>query len=112
MYESDLPSSFYLQIPLEVIHALCLKPRKYLLYLGWCVLGIEGVLAVEHNGNPIMTEGDLDNQGVYYFVTLEDASAFSTLQAIAVIFNSLALATHGMDLPIKICPRLLTLRLL
>jgi hypothetical protein len=76
IHEGDLASSFYLQIPLEVIHALCFRPRKYLLYLGWCILGIEGVLSVEPNGNPIMTEGDLDNQGVYYFVTPEDASAF------------------------------------
>jgi hypothetical protein len=109
VYESDLPSSFYLQIPLEVINALCLRPRKYLLYLGWCVLGIEGVLAVEPNGNEIVNEGGLDNQGVYYFVTPDDASArFLFTSHFAVIFN--LLATHGMYLPINICPGLLTLR--
>ncbi|KAF8801171.1 hypothetical protein BYT27DRAFT_7235831 [Phlegmacium glaucopus] len=60
-------SSFYLQIPLDIIHSLCLKPRKYLLFLGWCILGVEGVLALEHNSNGININGDLDDQ-VYYYV--------------------------------------------
>jgi hypothetical protein len=32
---------FYLDIPLDDINPLCLRPRKYLLYLGWCILGLD-----------------------------------------------------------------------
>lgn len=43
-------SVFYLEVPLAVINNLCLKPRKYLIYLGWCILGAKGVLALEPGG--------------------------------------------------------------
>jgi hypothetical protein len=46
LYEEE-ESPFYLQIPLDIIASLCLKPRKYLRFLGWCILGIKGDLAVE-----------------------------------------------------------------
>ena len=59
--------SFYLQIPLEIINSLCLKPRKYLLFLGWCILGTEGVLARTYGGDEIDTDGILHNQGTYYY---------------------------------------------
>jgi hypothetical protein len=59
---------FYLQIPLDVIHNLCLKPRKYLLFLGWCIFGVEGVLALQPDGNEIDTDGDLDDQRIYHYV--------------------------------------------
>jgi hypothetical protein len=35
-------SVFYLEIPCDIIDELCLKPLKYLLYLGLCILGAEG----------------------------------------------------------------------
>jgi hypothetical protein len=34
-------SPFYLQIPLAHINSLCLKPLKYLLFLGWCILRVD-----------------------------------------------------------------------
>ncbi|KAI0247736.1 hypothetical protein BJV78DRAFT_1157000 [Lactifluus subvellereus] len=61
-------STFYLQVPLDIIGSLCLKPLKYLLFLGWCILGIEGILALEPGGGGIDTDGDLDDQGIYYYV--------------------------------------------
>jgi len=61
-------SSFYLQIPLNIIDSLCLKPRKYLLFLGWCILGVEGVLARKRHGNEIPLNGNLINQGIYHYV--------------------------------------------
>ncbi|KAH9953599.1 hypothetical protein BC827DRAFT_1159154 [Russula dissimulans] len=63
---SDSRGNFYLDIPMYVIEPLCLRPRKYLRYLGWCVLGIEGrvILGTEDIGD----EGDLVNQGVYRYV--------------------------------------------
>jgi hypothetical protein len=66
-----LRSSFYLEIPSDIIGSLCLKPLKYLLFLGWCILSVEGVLALEPNGEEIDTDEDLDKQGMYYFVAAE-----------------------------------------
>jgi len=46
-------STFYLEIPLNIINGLCLRPRKYLRFLGWCILGVEGVLALQAAGDGI-----------------------------------------------------------
>jgi hypothetical protein len=72
----DENSSFHLDIPLEIIESLCLKPLKYLLFLGWCILGVEGVLAYEPNGDEIDTDGNLAEHEIYYFVAPDDAGAF------------------------------------
>jgi hypothetical protein len=72
LHEPEEVSSFYLQIPLAAIGSLCLKPRKFLLFLGWCILGVEGVLALENDGVGIGTDGNLDDQGVYYYVVAAD----------------------------------------
>jgi hypothetical protein len=61
-------SSFYLQIPLDIIGSLCSKPRKYLIFLGWCILGVEGQLAREPGGDAITRTGSLKDQGTYYYV--------------------------------------------
>jgi hypothetical protein len=61
-------SPFYLEIPITVINPLFLKPRKYLVFLGWCILGFDGVLAVDEGGDEIDTDGDLDAGGTYYYV--------------------------------------------
>jgi hypothetical protein len=61
-------SPFYLEIPITVTNPLFLKPRKYLVFLGWCILGIDGVLAVDEGGDEIDTDGDLDAGGTYYYV--------------------------------------------
>jgi len=70
-------STFYLQIPLDIIGSLCLKPRKYLLFLGWCILGVEGVLALKHDGDGIDTDGNLDDRGIYYYITAAGLGTFS-----------------------------------
>src|SRR5882762_2154793 len=61
-------SSFHLQIPLDIIGSLCLKPRKYLVFLGWCILGVQGRLARTDGGRGITTNGSLEDQGIYYYV--------------------------------------------
>jgi hypothetical protein len=71
----DRNSVFYLEIPLDIIDNLCLKPLKYLLYLGWCILGAEGVLALEPDGDEIDTGGDLD-EDVYHYVTYDELGMF------------------------------------
>jgi hypothetical protein len=69
IHENHLP--FYLQIPLDIITSLCVKPRKYLIFLGWCILGVEGGLALNPAGEGIETDGDLEDEGIYYFVSPE-----------------------------------------
>jgi hypothetical protein len=64
-------SSLYLEIPLDTINGLCLRPRKYLRFLGWCILGVEGVLALQAGGNGIDDNGGLTNRGIYHYVPAE-----------------------------------------
>ena len=78
-------SSFYLQIPLDIIGSLCLKPCKYLLFLGWCILGVEGVLALEHDGDGIDTDGNLDDQEIYHYVVAAGLGMFFFHDAVAVM---------------------------
>jgi hypothetical protein len=67
----------YLDIPLNTITSLCLKPRKYLLFLGWCILGVEGELQGETVGLPLERDGELDNHGIYHYVIPGDTGGFS-----------------------------------
>ena len=67
----DGNSSFHLNMLLDIIESLCLKPLKYLLFLGWCILGVEGVLAYEHDGVGICTDGNLGERDIYYYIRPE-----------------------------------------
>ena len=58
---------FYLEIPTAIVATVCLSPRKYLRYLGWCVLGVVGVL-IDEQGNEIALNGELLDQGVYHYI--------------------------------------------
>lgn len=58
---------FYLEIPIAIVATVCLSPRKYLRYLGWCVLGVVGVLTDEQE-NEIVLDGELLDQGVYRYL--------------------------------------------
>ena len=63
---------FYLDIPLDTIDNLCLTPRKYLLYLGWCILGLEaeykslalGLADEDGEFLEIDNDGDLEGGGI------------------------------------------------
>jgi len=66
-------SSFYLSIPTDIITTLCLKPSKYLHYLGWCILGSLGVLQ-DDKGNIVDLEGPLTEKGVYHYILPEPSS--------------------------------------
>ncbi|KIJ27646.1 hypothetical protein M422DRAFT_238976 [Sphaerobolus stellatus SS14] len=55
-------TQFYLEIPVSLITANCLKPLKYLKYLGWCILAIEGVLRLERNNHAAEEVQDLNGQ--------------------------------------------------
>ena len=60
------PASFYLEIPLRVIRDVCRRPPKYLRYLGWCVLGVEG-LVQDERGHQVDPNANLVEKGVYYY---------------------------------------------
>ena len=76
----DKGSSFYLQVPLTTIRALCLKPLKYLLYLGWCILSAEGILSLERDERDgIDTDEDAVGGEIYYYVHAAPLGTFLLL---------------------------------
>jgi hypothetical protein len=60
------PDPFYLEIPLNVITNVCLHPPKYLRYLGWCILGVEGSLQ-DGRGHQVNPNDKLVDKGVYHY---------------------------------------------
>ncbi|KIJ50353.1 hypothetical protein M422DRAFT_204264, partial [Sphaerobolus stellatus SS14] len=65
-----VPENFYLEVPIEVISQNCLKPLKYLRYLGWCILAREGTLK-DAWGQAVDLNGTLSSDGKYFY-DLED----------------------------------------
>jgi hypothetical protein len=63
---TDGDSSFYLEIPLVTINANSLDAVKYLLFVGWCVLGAEGLLSLQPDGEEL--DVDIEEEGIYYYV--------------------------------------------
>ena len=65
---SDSPT-LYLEIPLFHLAPLCKYPRKYLRYLGWCIMGVEGYVARDSPWpvDDIGDEGALEAGHVYSF---------------------------------------------
>jgi hypothetical protein len=60
---------FHLEIPGSIPPLLCNRPRKYLRYLGWCILGVEGRVAMNHPRPEVNIgdEGPLEDQGIYRY---------------------------------------------
>jgi hypothetical protein len=64
---------FYLDIPMADIDKLCLTPRKYLVYLGWCILTLDveykslgmGLAGEDGKFLEISNDGDLESDGLY-----------------------------------------------
>jgi hypothetical protein len=73
---SEPPQHFYLEIPIAIIEELCLKPHKYLCYLGWCVLGVLGTLKDAHM-NEVNLDGNLVDRAVYHYKLPQDQQGFS-----------------------------------
>ena len=70
---SDDDSFFYLEVPLDIIRANCLDATRYLLFLGWCILGVEGVLSLGPDGQEHWHDADggiIVEQKIYYYVRL------------------------------------------
>jgi len=66
--DGDSGSSFYLEIPVVAINANSLDPARYLLFVAWCVLGAEGMLSLEHGGEALGPEVNIQEECIYYYV--------------------------------------------
>ncbi len=68
----------YLEIPVVHLIPLCIRPRKYLRYLGWCILGVEGHVARDSPQplNDIKDDGELESGSVYSYRTPEGLYLF------------------------------------
>ena len=66
---ADSLDSLYLDIPTSIPPLMCQRPRKYLRYLGWCILGVEARVAMDspYSEHDIGNEGSLEDQGVYRY---------------------------------------------
>lgn len=65
----DGSPALYLEIPIAHLASLCIRPRKYLRYLGWCIVGVEGRVARDSPQpvNDIKDEGELESGSVYSY---------------------------------------------
>jgi hypothetical protein len=63
--------ALYLEIPILHLKPLCIRPRKYLRYLGWCIMGVDGCVARD-SPQPVNdieddSEGELESGSVYSY---------------------------------------------
>jgi hypothetical protein len=65
----DGSPALYLEIPIAHLRSLCERPRKYLRYLGWCIMGVEGRVArvSPQPTDDIGDEGVLEAESVYSY---------------------------------------------
>jgi hypothetical protein len=71
------PQELKMEIPLSEITSFSFRPLKWLRYLGWAILGIDGVLSLTEGGETIgsrkMGERTLGDDRVFFYVTNESA---------------------------------------
>ncbi|KIJ57383.1 hypothetical protein M422DRAFT_773957, partial [Sphaerobolus stellatus SS14] len=60
---------FYLEIPIWVVTQHCLKPFKYLRYIGWAILGVEGIIK-DGNLDEVSVDDGAFTPGKTYFYVL------------------------------------------
>ncbi|KAF8342474.1 hypothetical protein F5887DRAFT_974428 [Amanita rubescens] len=91
--------SFYLQIPLDIINKLCMRPRKYLRFLGWCILGVEGQVVEDASGIGIGDKGGLTDQMMYRYIPDEelDPASIVDLEVIKARTNVPSETTQTRD---------------
>lgn len=68
---------FYLEIPIEVIQSNCLYPIKYLRYLAWSILHLEGTIF--HAGACLQDDSEVVDRGKYLFHASDANGLFSFL---------------------------------
>ncbi|KAJ7669051.1 hypothetical protein B0H14DRAFT_3538832 [Mycena olivaceomarginata] len=60
--------SLYLDVPVDAVASLCLHPVKYLRFLAYCILGVDGTIAMEDFEGEVLPDEDRLGEGVYCFV--------------------------------------------
>jgi len=60
---NDSPT-LYLEIPLVHLASLCERPRKYLRYPGWCIMGVEEHWLCHIARDSPQPENDIGDEGV------------------------------------------------
>ncbi|KAJ7046173.1 hypothetical protein C8F04DRAFT_987884 [Mycena alexandri] len=65
----------YLDVPVETVASLCRKPVKYLRFLAYCILGVDGLIASEEFEGDELADDERLGPGVYYFVRAGDEDA-------------------------------------
>jgi len=73
--DGDLESSFYMEIPTDTINANSLNAASYLLFVGWCVLGVEGILSLKPGGAELNPNDNIEEEEIYYYVRAEGVFA-------------------------------------
>ena len=69
IYTPPESSALYLEVPIAHIIPLCVRPRKFLRYIGWCIMGVEGHVSRD-SPTPIDNigdDGDLTGGHVYSY---------------------------------------------
>ncbi|KAF7968384.1 hypothetical protein HWV62_30653 [Athelia sp. TMB] len=82
---SDTLRNVYLEIPIETIKSLCFYPLKYLQYLGWCILGVDGHVSTTPKGTRLSAQDTLENCKTYYYVTESEGPVFGRVVSLEVI---------------------------
>jgi len=76
---------FYLEIPTEIIRRNCKYPVKYLRYLAWSILCLEGSIMLEGTTSPVSDDSELLDYGIYSFRPDGVADWFKMLVDLEVI---------------------------
>ena len=87
----------YLDIPLDTIDNLCSSPLKYLVYLAWCILGLDteyeslslGICEEDGNFRDMGNDEDLESGGVYGLLDVPQSKYSS------VVPHERAVLIHG-----------------
>ncbi|KAJ7208827.1 hypothetical protein GGX14DRAFT_453432 [Mycena pura] len=61
-------NEFFLQIPISVVQSNCLRPIKYLGFLGWCIIGLPGTVKSDRAAAGLADSALLQNQAIYFYV--------------------------------------------
>ncbi|KAJ7350879.1 hypothetical protein DFH08DRAFT_118338 [Mycena albidolilacea] len=62
------PDGLYLDVPVDAVASLCLHPVKYLRFLAYCILGVDGTIVTEDFEGEVLPDEDRLVEGIYYFV--------------------------------------------
>ncbi|KAJ6616757.1 hypothetical protein B0H10DRAFT_1948916 [Mycena sp. CBHHK59/15] len=88
----------YLDIPVTIASSLCLYPVKYLRFLGYCILGVDGTIATEDFEGDEIPDADPLDAGVYYFVREGEGDALEhAVDPEAMIYSHVSETTNTRD---------------